>query len=80
MSKPDVSQLIAQAVLLLQNPEAFDRLLESLSAISPQQKNSLRSAYFQLTSGGLDSFLASGERDAGEAEKTRDELLHSFRR
>lgn len=80
MSRSDLSQLIAQAVYLLQNQEAFDRLLDSLSTISPQQKNSLRSAYIQLTSGALDSIPAGGKKDTGEAKKAREELLHSFRR
>lgn len=52
MSKPDISKLIAQASFFLQNPQAFEKMLESLE-IPDDQKAKLRGMFKQLTRGGF---------------------------
>lgn len=52
MSMPDINQLLAQASLFLQNPQAFEKVLESLN-MPEEQKAHLRSMLNQLFSGNL---------------------------
>ena len=52
MSIPDINQIMAQVGLFLQNPQAFEKMLESLN-LAEEQKSQLRALFNQFASGGL---------------------------
>jgi hypothetical protein len=52
MSIPDINQVMAQVGLFLQNPQAFEKMLESLN-LAEEQKSQLRAFFNQMASGSL---------------------------
>ncbi|NPV92369.1 MAG: hypothetical protein HPY50_16510 [Firmicutes bacterium] len=52
MSIPDINQVMAQVGLFLQNPQAFEKMLESLN-LPEEQKLQLRGLFNQFSSGAL---------------------------
>jgi hypothetical protein len=52
MSIPDINQIMSQVGLFLQNPQAFEKMLESVN-LTEEQKAQLRGLFNQFASGGF---------------------------